>query len=281
MFDDASQMPEQFNRFQLNGQRLERIMSLLPECQGENREAVMITLYETLLNSIVLTPLPGHDNLDDELNFKHPVDGILLTALENENGQRGLPVFTSEEAMSFWVKEPTEYIGVPFPVLCTHAIQSGLDTILINLAGPAGGEINHYELTYLAEGMIPPPKPERYGEILVEKDTEIYLSELDELPPILSERLSGVFRQKGNLIDRVYAFQVAFSQGPLKPAIGIRMPVSAEDRWDSELWPDILVVLQEVLESKDYINVFLLNKSGDLESTLQNITQPIFVSKAA
>ena len=129
--------------------------------------------------------------------------------------------------------------------------------------------------------MIPPPKPERYGEILVEKDTEIFLSELQELPPILSERLSGVFRQKGNLIQHVYAFQVAFSQGPLKPAIGIRMPESEENRWDTDLWPDILVVLQEVLESKDYINVFLLNKSGDLENTLRDITKPIYVSQAA
>lgn len=268
--------PEQ--PLEVTGPLLERMMARVSDRPEEDRYPLLLPLYHQLMGSMVITPIPTGSAMSKDETL---AQGLSLMVIQNESGERGIPIFTSEEAMSFWVNEPTEYVGLPFTVLCTYAVESELDFLVINAAGPAGGEISHYEMTYLAERLAPPPQTERSGELTLEKDTEIHLAPLASPSVMLTERISGVCSQKTQLVNRVYAFQVAFSEGPLKTALGIRMPEGSEDRWETELWPDILAVLQEVLGAKEYVNVFLLNQAGDLEDTLQEITEPLYVAKSA
>lgn len=257
----------------LNGAVLEKAFDRLSTCPADKRYALQMSLYQQLIGSMVLIPVPkGTDTRQS----------IPLMTLENERGETGVPVFTSEEAMAMWVSEETEYVGLPFPMLCTHAVQANLDFVVLNLAGPAGGELTHYEFSYLAENLIPPPREDKSGEFVLEKDTEVRLGPADDLSPILLERLTALFSQRADLIDRVYAFQVAFSQGPMKTGIGVCLKKGSgsdpNQLWETELWPNVRAVLQEVLGAKEYVNVFLLNALPELEETVGNVSKPFYKS---
>jgi len=253
----------------LNGPALEKLLHRLAVSPQNNRYPQLMSLYENLLHSMVLIPVPSGTDIRK---------GIPLMTLENSNGEKGVPVFTSEEAMAMWVTEETEYVGLPFPILCTHAVQANLDFVVLNLAGPSGGELTHYEFTYLAENLIPPPREDKTGEIVIEKDTEVRLARAEELSPLLLERLTAVFRQRTDLVARVYAFQVAFSQGPLKTGFGVQLKDGNEGAWETELWPNVQAVLQEVLGAKEYVNVFLLNSLPDLEKTVKEVSTPFYTA---
>ena len=130
----------------------------------------------------------------------------------------------------------------------------------------------------MADKLLPPVDKAKSGEISIEKNTEIFLAPSGDLSPMVEERLSAVFNQRTHLIEKVYTFNVAFSDGPMKTALGIRMHSGEEVRWDNELWPDVQATLQEVLDSKEYMNVFLLNDCDDLEGSLKDLTEPFYTS---
>lgn len=252
-----------------NGPRLESILRDIYldglDDAGLNKQA----FYHLLLESAVLLPLPAGYELDD---------GIPIISMEGPNGEMAIPVFTSEEAMSYWVTKPTEYVGVPFTAICTSAIEANMDFIVINASNEFILEIPHCDFTYLADRLVPPSAQARSGEINIEKDTELYLAPSGELSPMVHERLSAVFNQRTHLVDRVYTFNVAFSDGPMKTALGIGLHNGQESAWDMELWPDVQATLQEVLGSKEYMNVFLLNDCGELEVSLKELTEPFYSS---
>ncbi|MGE0201351.1 MAG: SseB family protein [Candidatus Melainabacteria bacterium] len=239
-----------------------------------DRYRMSLLLFDQLVQSHVLLPIP-QEAIDQQL----PREEIPLWVLKNKRDELIVPVFTSERTLQRWKQGGTPYTVYPFRQLCTYVVQHGLDSVMLNLAGPCGMEIRHYELTYLAEGLIPPAEEERSHEITISKNTEIHLAELPvnpAEPSLLFERLSGVFRQRHEIVEEVYAFQVAFSDGPMKTALGIKMPHGAVANWESDLWPDVLAVLQEVLGNKEYVNVFLLNETRELEETLEGLTQPFY-----
>ena len=84
------------------------------------------------------------------------------------------------------------------------------------------------------------------------------------------------FSRHPNLIRRFYLFNIAFNEGPLQPALGIRVTDGAEDIWERELWPDVQAVLHEMLERRAVLTVFLLNQSGSMENHVCELTEPIF-----
>src|SRR5262249_38115802 len=122
----------------------------------------------------------------------------------------------------------------------------------------------------------PPPREDKSGEITIEKDTEVRLAPVGELSPVLLERLTAVFRHRTDLVDRVYAFQVGFSKGPLKTGFGVLMKSGKENQWESELWPNVQAILQEVLGAKEYVNIFLLNALPELENTVREVSEPFY-----
>lgn len=262
--DDPSQP-----RFQ--GAKLERMLERLALSPEDLQAPLQRQLYDTLLDSYIFLPVPeGHDIQQ----------GISLTVYANEAGQSGTPVFTSEDAMAQWVTEPMEYVAVPFPDLCAFAIDARLDYLLMNLAGPGGGEISHFEMIYLADRIIPPTKEEQQTGVMLGEAREMRIAQAGELPDLLEERLGAIFRQHNQLVDKVYVFQTAFSKGPLQPALGVRMRDGTEAEWENTLWPILYTNFQEVLGDKEYVNVFLLNEYSDLESAVEDLAEPFVENRA-
>ncbi len=255
----------------------EALMALLAQLEQSSGAAnypLQATFYQKMLDSELLLPVPAGTRLSS---------GLPIILLENSRGEKGLPLFTSEKNMETWAEEPTDYIVMPFAMLCAYALEAEADFMIMNVCGPFGCEISFHDFSYLAEGLLPPPIDERDAtgsrkpsEVVIEKNTPMRLRRNQGLPDGLLERLNHVFEYNRALIQRVYLFDVAFNEGPLQPAIGVRVPDGCESEWEKELWPTLQAILHEMLERRAVMNVFLLNHAGRMESHVKEITQPIF-----
>jgi hypothetical protein len=233
--------------------------------------------YGQLIKCDLLLPVPSGVDLKQ---------GLPLMGLENRAGQKGLPLFTTVPNLYLWIDEPTDYIILPFTTLCGFALEAKLDYIILNISGPYGCEISFHDFSYMAEGLLPPPgsrqitrdEDPKPGEIIIAKQTPMRIGICNNFPKDLFERLQQVFRHHQHLIQDVYLFNVAFHQGPLQPALGIRMPEGLEESWEAELWPNLQAMLYEMLEKHDIVNVFLLNQAGSMEQHLKTLTQPVYQS---
>jgi hypothetical protein len=235
---------------------------------------LQIRFYQQLMDCHLLLPVPANAK-------KHK--GFPLMVLQNGQREKAVPVFTNEENLGLWTSEPTDYVALPLMELCRYAMEAKVDYLVLNVAGPFGCEIAFHDFSYLAEGLLPPPSTEQShycgqkpGEVVIEKNTPMRLGLCDGLSPGLMDRLQHVFQHHQELISRVYLFDVAFNEGPLQPALGVRMPEGAEDRWEVDLWPTMQAVLYEMLERREVVNVFLLNQAGSMEQYVQQMTIPIY-----
>lgn len=257
---------------------LEELLGSLDDMPVDACYPLQIAFYEKMLNCDLLLPVPAGTNLQQ---------GLPIVMLENPRGEKGLPLFTNERNLESWVEEATEYVMLPFTTLCGYAIEAQLDYIIVNVAGPYGCEISFADFSYLAEGLLPPPSPNQVGnghrkpgEVMIEKNTPMRLGLCNGLPNSLMDRLNHVFDYHRHLINHVYLFDVAFNDGPLQPALGIRMPDGSEGQWEHDLWPTLQAVLHEMLERRAVINVFLLNQAGSMENHVRELTPPIYTGVA-
>jgi hypothetical protein len=256
---------------------LEEMVGQLTALPLEACYPLQIAFYEKLLTCDLLLPVPAGTRVEQ---------GLPIVMLENARGDKGLPLFTTEQNLGLWVEESTDYVILPFPQICCYAMEAQLDYIVINATGPYGCEIPFNDLSYLAEGLLPPPSllqavgtPQKPGEVVIEKNTPMRLRKCAGLPESLLDRLSNVFEHHRHLISRVYIFDVAFNDGPMQPALGIRMPDDSEIQWEQELWPTLQAVMQEMLERRTIVNVFLLNQAGSMEHHVSELIEPLYIGK--
>ncbi|WP_373532187.1 SseB family protein [Vampirovibrio sp.] len=261
----------------LEDSRLEGLVQQIEHLPKNACYPLQANFYGQLMNCDLLLPVPQDANLQA---------GLPLLALENHAGEKGMPLFTNEQNLCVWMNEPVDYLILPFTTLCGFALEAKLDYIILNISGPCGCEISFHDFSFMAEGMIPPPSPQqisrdtdpRPGEITIAKQTPMRLGLCPDFPKPLFNRLQLVFRHHEYLIQHVYLFNVAFHQGPLQPALGVRMPEGLEEEWENQLWPNLQAVLHEMLEKHDIVNVFLLNQAGSMENHLKTLTKPVYQS---
>lgn len=254
---------------------LEEMLGQLEALPLEACYPLQVSFYEKLITCDLLLPVPAGTRLDQ---------GLPIVMLENGHGEKGLPLFTTEQNMGLWLEEDTDYVILPFTQICGYAMEAQLDYIIINASGPYGCEIAFGDFSYLAEGLLPPPLANQAGEtgrkpgeVVIEKNTPMRLRKCSSgLPVSLMDRLTHVFEHHRHLISRVYLFDVAFNNGPMQPALGIRMPDDNEMQWEQELWPTLQAVMQEMLERRAVVNVFLLNQAGSMERHVSEFVDPVY-----
>ncbi len=264
-----------------DGAELDRLMLAVAAHQQANPEEicyeVMVPLYIALVDAMILVPTSGPIDEIEAENSRV----FRLATLKNPHGDRGIPVFTTEDALERWVDEPTEYVGLPFRILCEKVLESGMNFMVINPSGPARGELCLYELSYLAKGMIPPRSDRQTEPVYYHSSAEIVVSIPDDPPPqMLIERVTGCFRQNP-MVESAYVFQVSMAEGPPHLAMGVRVFEGEEQRWETDLLPNTIAIFHEVLDQDEFIDFFLLNDSDELEASLREVTEPFFTNQQA
>ena len=262
-----------------SGLELEFLMERVADaCEGLSSDdlyPVMLPFYRALTQTIVIVPCPNIP-IGPELNTVEPYQ---LPTILSPNGEKSLPVFTSEDALQAWILEPIEYFAIPFRIICTKALEQGVDAIVINDAGPARAELTAFELSYLSEGLIPPYASQSHQGVTLDENTEITLSALSRsVPVMLAERLNGYFNQGSQSIYSAYLFEISIAHGPIHLAMAVKMNEKHEALWETNVLPDLMAISRETLERNDYIDFFLLNDTSDLSQSVQEVIEPYFKS---
>jgi SseB protein N-terminal domain len=264
-------------------------------------------LYHGLLAHDFLLPIPMEATVSLEKN-------LTLLMMENDAGERGLPIFSHRDALALWAKQEVGFIVLPFSMLCNYALEAGADCIVLNVNGPFGREITRNDLTYLANSLIPPPAEKQYQSYssheitsqeaffdsafattaaiagntfqegantspYCETDGPLPLSGEPDLPNHLKDCLYHLFSAHPDIIQRVYLLNMAFSSGQCQTTLAIRFARRATDTWRQELFPNLRAVLTEMLETEERVVLFPLAETDQkLEEQIQRLTPAFYES---
>lgn len=260
-------------------------------------------LYHGLLAHDFLLPIPMEAAVSLEKN-------MTLLLMENDSGERGLPIFSHRDALASWAKGEVGFIVLPFAVLCSYALEAGADCIVLNVNGPFGREITRNDLTYLANSLIPPPAdkahrtygpsspkaylPETFSTTTdtgfeheaqakpeASQSPEIHsprpLSSETHLTSSLKDCLYHLFSSYPSIIQRVYLLNMAFGADQCQPTLAIRFSRRATDTWRQELFPNLRAVLTEMLEPEERVVLFPLGETDqELEEQIRRLTPPFY-----
>lgn len=142
-------------------------------------------LYNALMGSTLLLPLadaPDKDTLQAG-------DKIAFAAGQTSEGEPLILAFTDLEALELWNPEGVPYITLPTKQLFPLLAAQNAPMLMLNIAGPIGGEITQREINWLAQG-VTPTSPESIETETVPANT-IRIGEPDPPPvPALTAFLS-------------------------------------------------------------------------------------------
>jgi type III secretion system (T3SS) SseB-like protein len=174
--------------------------------------------YASLLGSTLLLPTEPGSDVEAETDGLH-----LFTTPPADDGSWKLLAFTDPEAASAWRPAGVQLVPRAAREVFAFAVGSPTSGILLNVAGPAGGELTRREFAALAEGTIPAVDGEGIEEVRLEPGAEVFLTP-PERPP--GESFLGVLRMALDDSAPVHAAwlaDVAFGAGELHPAVGVAL----------------------------------------------------------
>jgi hypothetical protein len=134
----------------LRNDALDQLMGAL--ARNDTREGRQ-ALYRELLKSRLILPTPGMSARPTPLP---PGSAIRFVSTTGPQGGSAMLVFSSDEALRAWRPAGCDHIIAPARELFGMALRSGLDSVMVNPRGPAGGVIDRLALAALAEGRVPP-----------------------------------------------------------------------------------------------------------------------------
>lgn len=175
---------------------------------AETREA----FYVSLLGSTLLLPKP----------LDAAGDAHLFTTPPAEDGSWKLLAFTDPTAAAAWQADGVELMSRPAREVFAAAVSSPTSGILLNVAGPAGGELTRREFTALAEGTIP-VADEPIDEVRLAPGAEVFVAA--PAKPA-GEAFLGVLRlalEGSAPVRAAWLADVAFEAGELHPAVGVTL----------------------------------------------------------
>src|SRR5260370_6452203 len=120
----------------LRNDALDRLMGAL--ARDDTREGRQ-DLYRELLKSRLILPTPGISARQTPLQ---PGSKIGFISRAGPQGKSAMLVFSSDEALRAWRPVGCDHIIAPAPELFGMALRSGLDSVMVNTRGPAGGVID-------------------------------------------------------------------------------------------------------------------------------------------
>jgi SseB protein N-terminal domain len=80
---------------------------------------------------------------------------LTITASKNEAGERVLVAFTDPCALKRWATDPPAFLALAAAELFELVLENDFVQVLINPAGPAGGQLSRGDVEQLARGIIP------------------------------------------------------------------------------------------------------------------------------
>jgi hypothetical protein len=235
----------------------------------ETREALYRELTAATFVLPVAEPPPGQ--VPGLLPY---AEGDPFTALAERdlNGRLALPVFTDTSALFAWAPPEASYVAMRAPALFNLALDVKADIVVINVAGPTGGEINRSEVQVLAQGGMPGAD----GTYAFPEGARAMIR-LPEPPP--AQALLDVLWRAAAAqasVDSAYLVEIVIGQGPPHLLAGIEFdPLPEPEALDTAMRAMVDAV-NEMAEPGNYIDFMVLVPGEQMAAQVKELGLPVY-----
>jgi hypothetical protein len=176
-------------------------------------------LYEAMLSSIFILPAPNDGSPAGQIAFKQG-DHLHVMTMHLSDQRVAWPLFTDKTAMLRW-KSISHYYQFDAIDAFALADKHRIDTLMINPAGPIGGQVAGWEIHWLALGEIPDPDAPRMSTRTLDR-ADVFVA-----PPAqqATEQMNTVTREvmtQHPEVQSAYIFMMAFDPQPPQLVLGVR-----------------------------------------------------------
>lgn len=234
-----------------NQELLSAIRSVAERDDAKSRQR----FYTALLGCTLLLPT------DEEPAGGGQADGVrLFTTPPADDGSWKLLAFTDDQAARAWRPDGARLTSMPARELFALAIASPTSAIVLNPAGPAGGELTRREFATLAEGSIPAGDPDAIEELTLEAGAQVVVA-APERPP--GEAFLAVLRmalEDSALVRSAWLADVAFEAGELHPAVGVVVEGEPGEEELRALFDTVMTRVQPLLGHGRYLDFVVIDE---------------------
>jgi hypothetical protein len=238
------------------GDLLEAVRAVAERDDAESRAA----LYRTLLDAVLILPIPEDEVLPPEGVAGEDTRVRFFTTPPGEDGSWKMLAFTDEGALTAWRAQGCRHLLLGARDLFAMALSTPTTAILLNVAGPAGGEVTRREFATLAEGAIPTAGDATSEELHLEAGERIVVT-TPERPP--GEAFLGVLRMaldEAAPVRAAWLADVAFGAGELHPAVGVAVEPEAGDAALRAVFEGVMARVQPLLGHGRYLDFIVLDE---------------------
>lgn len=257
-----------------------KLVEAMREVSGNDNPKSRRQLYQALLGGTFLIPTAG--STEESSRKKKitltPGSRHQFITMRDAEGMVGVPVFTDSNALLAWRPQGSQYLELHARDVFSLALANNIDRIIVNVAGPTGGEITRAEIQALSEEALP-----EFGEsdftglasVEVSNDTPVYIGAPAKKPSSeLIARIGEALASQA-LIKAGYLFQVVIGKGQPHLTVGIQFSILPEKQDLDEIMRHLLEAARPALGQGEYVDFMVLNKE-DLLNTVRSYVQPVF-----
>lgn len=229
----------------------------------ETRQA----LYQEFLAATFLLPQP-EPPLGQSPALSWYTEGEPFTALADHDlqGRLVIPAFTDTTALFAWAPPDTSYVAMPAAAVFSLMLNVKADVLVINVAGPTGGELTRGEARILAQGGI----PAQDGSYAFPEGGTLHMRYPDPAPP--DDLVSALWRAAAAqaTIEAVYLVSAVFGQGEEHLLAGIEFSPMPGSQDLAEIMGALSESLMAVVDEATYIDFMVLFPGQPIEHEMKS-----------
>ena len=228
-------------------------------------------LYEAMLDSILL--VPTNEQVQPGIRDIQPGEEIVFITLEVAGGKLAWPFFTHRKAVLAWQSD-IHFYGFQARHIFQLARQYGIDSILINPAGPVGGQVMRWEIEALADGNIPVNNAVTAETILHHTRILIGAPAQDQLPtPEVVERVKQVLHNHDE-VSGGYLFMLGMEDRVPQVVLGVQFTSQVDAQQTEREMSALAAEIAAGLGDHEPLGLLVL--SDDLLPVVAGSVAPIF-----
>lgn len=235
--------------------RNDDLLDALRSLEADRSAASGKRVHDALRTGTVLIPVRGEVQAGEMATSESQVEMVLL---RDDAGRQALPVFTDEDALETWMPEGATFVAVGGPTLVELLRQRPPDVLVINPAGPIGGELG----------------PEQMGLLTGER---VQATVRFSIPPELPVGLVPVVRETLATRDEIvagYLLHLAIGEGESNLTLAT---VFREDQPDEDAIQRSFTELGEQLrDALGEVRLDLIPVTDDLRMVLEEQVEPVY-----
>jgi hypothetical protein len=229
---------------------LQAIRDVSERDDAENRRS----FYTSLLASTLLLPVESDTDATETHGLR------LFTTPPGADGSWKLLAFSDPDAASAWRSDGVELVSRAARDVFAFAVASPTSAILLNVAGPAGGELTRREFSALAEGSPPAAEVDGVEELQLRPGAEVFVSP-PATPP--GEAFLDVLRMalaECTQVRAAWLADVAFEAGESHPAVGVALEPGTDGDELRGVFEHVMGRIQPLLGHGRYLDFIVLDE---------------------